>query len=168
MLALDDLSGCKADVRRLSRKPVSFDSAIACDHFKIILILPIDIETFYSRCAAKTDTVAPILLGQIESPIGHRLQRFKLILPRSSLALTPNEALTRSVTLLCKKTSVHGYAGAIAPPPPLLPAGWYSASRYKTLLRPLCPADRPAEPRWTAYWPPSTAPCPPPDDHSDR
>ncbi|HHY2584098.1 TPA: hypothetical protein ACV52S_004732, partial [Klebsiella pneumoniae] len=34
MLALDDLSGCKADVRRLSRKPVSFDSAIACDHFK--------------------------------------------------------------------------------------------------------------------------------------
>ncbi|MDU3531407.1 MAG: hypothetical protein E7F52_22770, partial [Klebsiella pneumoniae] len=48
MLALDDLSGCKADVRRLSRKPVSFDSAIACDHFKIILILPIGIETFYS------------------------------------------------------------------------------------------------------------------------
>lgn len=81
MLALDDLSGCKADVRRLSRKPVSFDSAIACDHFKIILILPIGIETFYSRCAAKTDLVTPILLGQIESPIGHRLQRFKLILP---------------------------------------------------------------------------------------
>ena len=105
MLALDGLSGCKADVRRLCRTPVSFDSAIACDHFKIILILPIGIETFYSRCAAKTDLVTPILLGQIESPIGHRLQRFKLILPRSSLALTPNEALTRSVTLLCKKTS---------------------------------------------------------------
>jgi len=65
----------------LSCKPVSFDSANACDHFKIILILPIGIETFYSRCAAKTDLVTPILLGQIESPIGHRLQRFKLILP---------------------------------------------------------------------------------------
>jgi hypothetical protein len=98
-------AGCKADARRLSRKPVSFDSAIACDHFKINLILPIASETFYSRFAAKTDLVAAILLGQIESTIGHRLQRFKLILPCSSLALTPNEALTRSVTLLCKKTS---------------------------------------------------------------
>lgn len=56
-------------------------------------------RTFYSRCAAKRP-VTPILLGQIESPIGHRLQRFKLIL-RLLLAFAagahsiPNEVLAR-------------------------------------------------------------------------
>lgn len=102
MLALDDLSGCKADVRRLSRKPVSFDSAIACDHFKIILILPIDIETFYSRCAAKTDRYAHFAWPD---RVAHRppTAALQTDTPRSSLALTPNEALTRSVTLLCKR-----------------------------------------------------------------
>jgi hypothetical protein len=74
MLALCFEQGCKADARRLRRKPVSFDSAIAVEHFKINLILPDSGETFYSRFAAKTDLVAAILLCQIESTIGHRLQ----------------------------------------------------------------------------------------------
>ena len=96
-----DLSGCKADVRRLSCKPVSFDSANACDHFKIILILPIGIETFYSRCAAKTDRYAHFAWPD---RVAHRppTAALQTDTPRSSLALTPNEALTRSVTLLCK------------------------------------------------------------------
>ena len=80
MLALDDLSGCKADVRRLSRKPVSSDSTIARHYFKINLKSAGASETFYSRFAAITDLVAAILLGQIQSTIGDRLQRFKVIL----------------------------------------------------------------------------------------
>ncbi len=81
MLALRSRKGCKADARRLSRKPVSSDSTIANHYFKINLNYAGASETFYSRFAAKTDLVAAILLGQIQSTIGHRLQRFKVILP---------------------------------------------------------------------------------------
>lgn len=105
MLALDDLSGCKADVRRLSRKPVSFDSAIACDHFKIILILPIDIETFTHAALRKQTGYAHFAWPD---RVAHRppTAALQTDTPRSSLALTPNEALTRSVTLLCKRLPV--------------------------------------------------------------
>ena len=73
IIALCFEQGCRADARRLRRKPVSFDSAIPVEHFKKNLISPDSGETFCSRFAAKTDLIAAVLLCQIETTIGHRL-----------------------------------------------------------------------------------------------